>query len=482
MTPPKDININSLSRSVSNSLSLSTSPTLQFHSPPSSFRNPPLGSFQDQRSGSIAGLSPLVSRQLKPFDTKDVRVLLLENVNAAGVEILEKQGYQVEALKGSLPEDQLIEKIRDVQVIGIRSKTKLTERVLKEARNLIVIGCFCIGTNQVDLQYAAQQGIVVFNSPFSNSRSVAELVIGEIIALARQLSDRSMELHNGTWNKVSKGCWEIRGKTLGIVGYGHIGSQLSVLAESMGMAVIYYDVNNLMALGTAHQVTTLDELLDRADFVSLHVPETSETKNLIGKEQLDKMKDGSYLINNARGSVVDIPALIEAMRSGKIAGAALDVYPNEPGGNGDYFANDLNPWTKDLRSLKNLILTPHIGGSTEEAQSAIGVEVSNALVRYVNEGSTLGAVNMPEVNLRATSMEEPNSVRVVYIHKNVPGVLRQAVNAVTAQHNVERQMSASQGEVAFLMADISDVKEAEIKDLFQSLEELGSRIRTRVLY
>lgn len=408
-------------------------------------------------------------------------MLLLENVNLAGIGILKDQGYQVEALKSSLPEDQLIEKIRDVHVIGIRSKTKLTERVLKEAKNLIVIGCFCIGTNQVDLQYAASQGIAVFNSPFSNSRSVAELVISEVIALARQLTDRSMELHNGVWNKVSKGCWEIRGKTLGIVGYGHIGSQLSVLAESMGMEVIYYDVINMMGLGTAKQVNSLDELLDQADFVTLHVPETADTKNLIGKAQFDKMKTGSYLINNARGKVVDIPALIEAMRSGKLAGAAIDVFPNEPAGNGDYFNNDLNQWTKDLQGLKNLILTPHIGGSTEEAQSAIGVEVSTALVKYVNEGSTLGAVNMPEVNLRNVTPDEPNCVRVVFIHKNVPGVLRQ-VNGVLLNHNINKQSSDSRGDVAYLMADCSEVKEDEIRDLFQSLEELPSRLRTRMLY
>jgi D-3-phosphoglycerate dehydrogenase len=447
MSPPKDIAGSGLNRTVSNSLDLSTSPSLAFHSPPSSFRSPPTrGSFKDGRSGSFSGTSGNNARQLKPFDTKDIKVLLLENVNAAGVDILKEQGYQVEALKSSLPEDQLIEKIRDVQVIGIRSKTKLTERVLREARNLTVIGCFCIGTNQVDLQYAARQGIAVFNSPFSNSRSVAELVIAEVIALARELTDRSMELHNGTWNKVSKGCWEIRGKTLGIVGYGHIGSQLSVLAESMGMSVIYYDVLTMMGLGTARQVASLEDLLDQADFVSLHVPEVADTKNLIGKNELDQMKKGSYLINNARGTVVDIPALIEAMRSGKIAGAALDVYPNEPGGNGDYFTDDLNPWTKDLRSLKNLILTPHIGGSTEEAQSAIGLEVSQALVRYVNEGTTLGAVNMPEVQLRGFSLDSPNCVRVVFIHKNVPGVLRQ-VNAVLHEHNIDKQMSDSRGEV-----------------------------------
>ncbi|OAG05699.1 D-3-phosphoglycerate dehydrogenase [Paraphaeosphaeria sporulosa] len=471
--------MSNLSRQVSNSLNLSTSPNLTFHSPPTSFRAPP--SYTANTPGYSGGAAAANAKQLKPFDTKDVKVLLLENVNLAGVNILKEQGYQVEAIKSSLPEDQLIEKIRDVHVIGIRSKTKLTERVLKEAKNLIVIGCFCIGTNQVDLNYAASQGIAVFNSPFSNSRSVAELVISEVIALARQLADRSMELHNGTWNKVSKGCWEIRGKTLGIVGYGHIGSQLSVLAEAMGMEVIYYDVVNLMGLGTAKQVKTLDDLLDQSDFVTLHVPETGDTKNLIGKAQFDKMKNGSYLINNARGKVVDIPSLIEAMRSGKIAGAAIDVFPNEPAGNGDYFNNELNDWTKDLQGLKNLILTPHIGGSTEEAQSAIGAEVSTALVKYVNEGSTLGAVNMPEVNLRNINLDEPNCVRVVFIHKNVPGVLRQ-VNGVLLNHNIDKQSSDSRGDVAYLMADVSDVKEDEIKNLFQSLEELPSSLRTRMLY
>jgi D-3-phosphoglycerate dehydrogenase len=421
------------------------------------------------------------AKHLKPFATEDIKVLLLENVNQTGREILSKQGYQVEFLKSSLPEDQLIEKIRDVHVIGIRSKTKLTPRVLKEARNLIVIGCFCIGTNQVDLQYAAEHGIAVFNSPFSNSRSVAELVIGEIIALARQLGDRSNEMHNGTWNKVSNKCWEIRGKTLGIVGYGHIGSQLSVLAEAMGMSVIFYDVVNLMELGTARQVPTLEALLSESDFITLHVPELPETKNMIGQAQFEKMKQGSYLINASRGSVVDIPALIHAMRSGKVAGAALDVYPNEPAGNGDYFNNDLNEWGADLRALKNIILTPHIGGSTEEAQRAIGVEVADALVRYVNEGTTLGAVNLPEVTLRSLTMDEPNHARVIYIHHNVPGVLRK-VNEVLGDHNVDKQMTDSRGDVAYLMADISDVDNTTIKDLYTRLESLSSRIMTRILY
>ncbi|KAI9797532.1 MAG: Phosphoglycerate dehydrogenase ser3 [Piccolia ochrophora] len=459
-------------REVSSSFGGSTSPTATFLSP---------------RSGSSTlthhnrAATGAFRKQLKPFATEDIKILLLENINQTGRDILTEQGYQVEVLKTSLPEEQLIAKIRDVHVIGIRSKTKLTSRVLKEAKNLIVVGCFCIGTNQVDLSYAAKHGIAVFNSPFSNSRSVAELVIAEIISLARQLGDRSNEMHRGTWNKVSSKCWEVRGKTLGIVGYGHIGSQLSVLAEAMGMSVVYYDVVNLMSLGTTRQLPTLEALLESADFVTVHVPELPETRNMMGPSQFEKMRNGSYLINASRGSVIDIPALINAMRTGQVAGAALDVYPSEPSGNGDYFTNDLNSWAEDLRSLKNIILTPHIGGSTEEAQSAIGVEVGEALVRYVNEGATLGAVNLPEVNLRSLTLDEPNHVRVIYIHHNIPGVLRQ-VNAVLGNHNVDKQMTDNKGEVAYLMADISDVNQGEIKELYESLENLSSRIMTRLLY
>ncbi|CAK3934019.1 D-3-phosphoglycerate dehydrogenase 2 [Lecanosticta acicola] len=460
-----------LNRTVSNSFnplesSLSTSPNMTFHQGSAhSYSGPPKAS----------------AKQLKPFNTQDVKVLLLENVNQTGQAILKKQGYQVEALKSSLPEDQLIEKIQDVHVIGIRSKTQITANVLKHAKNLIVIGCFCIGTNQVDLTYAAEMGIAVFNSPFSNSRSVAELMIGEIIALARQIGDRSNEMHQGIWNKVSAGCWEVRGKTLGIVGYGHVGAQLSVLAEAMGMRVIYYDVINMMALGTANQVPSLQELLQGADFVTLHVPELPETKNLIGEKELEQMRNGAYLLNASRGSVVDIPALIKYMQNGKLAGAALDVYPNEPGSNGEHFNSQLNTWTNDLRSLKNLILTPHIGGSTEEAQSAIGVEVAEALVNYVNFGTTTGAVNMPEVTLRSLTLDEPNHVRIIYIHKNVPGVLRR-VNEILGDHNVDKQMTDARGDVAYLMADVSNVNVSEIENLYQNLEDLGSRIRTRVLY
>ncbi|KAF7957559.1 hypothetical protein EAE96_003134 [Botrytis aclada] len=471
MSTPQDIvGASGLSKMVSNSMNLSGSPTLSFHSPPSSYGN------SMSRASAQAQ-----AKQLKPFDKENIKILLLENVNQSGRDILTGQGYQVESLKSSLPEAELIEKIRDVHVIGIRSKTKLNEKVLREAKNLIVVGCFCIGTNQVDLDYAAAHGIAVFNSPFANSRSVAELVIAEIIVLARQLGDRSNELHNGVWNKVSNKCWEIRGKTLGIIGYGHIGSQLSVLAEAMGMSVIYYDVVNLMALGTARQVSTLNELLNTADFVTCHVPELPETKNLIGKAQFDQMKEGSYLINASRGSVIDIPALIEASRSGKIAGAALDVYPSEPGGNGPYFTNELNTWAEDLRNLKNIILSPHIGGSTEEAQRAIGVEVGDALVRYVNLGVTLGAVNLPEVNLRSLTLDESNHARVIYIHHNIPGVLRK-VNEILGDHNVDKQITDNKGDVAYLMADISNVQTSDLKDIVESLEGLSSRILTRVLY
>ncbi|KAI0199033.1 D-3-phosphoglycerate dehydrogenase 1 [Astrocystis sublimbata] len=445
----------------------------------------PTATFQSPHSGSLSFGGALAQRaeprQLKPFNTQDIKILLLENVNQSGQDILTGQGYQVEALKSSLPEDQLIEKIRDVHVIGIRSKTRLNEKVLRQAKNLLVIGCFCIGTNQVDLEYAARQGIAVFNSPFANSRSVAELVIAEIITLARQLGDRSSEMHRGTWNKVSNKCWEIRGKTLGIIGYGHIGSQLSVLAEAMGMNVIYYDVVSLMALGTAQQVPTLKDLLNHADFVTLHVPELPETKNMISASQFAEMKEGSYLINASRGTIVDIPALINAMRSGRVAGAALDVYPAEPRANGDYFINNLNGWEEDLRSVNNIILTPHIGGSTEEAQRAIGVEVGDALVRYINQGITIGSVNMPEVSLRSMTSEQPDYARVIFIHQNVPGVLRR-VNEILGEHNVEKQISDSRGDTAYLMADISKVQTSDLREISDSLEALSSRIATRVLY
>ena len=321
----------------------------------------------------------------------------------------------------------------------------------------------------------------MFNSPFSNSRSVAELVVAEIIALARQLVDRAREMREGTWNKVSKGCWEIRGKTLGIIGYGHIGTQLSVLAEAFGLRVLYYDVVNIMPLGSAQQVNTLQTLLSQSDFVTLHVPELPETVNMISTAELAQMKRGAYLVNNARGSVVDIPALIASLKSGHLGGCAIDVFPSEPGSNGEGSFNDqLNPWSSALRSLPNVILTPHIGGSTEEAQRMIGQEVSTSLTRYLLFGSTPGAVNFPEVDLRAISDDQTSFIRVCYIHRNEPGVLKQ-VNEILSDHNVEKQFSDSKGDLAYLLADISNVSEADVRDLHDRLHKTRANIVTRLL-
>jgi len=303
--------------------------------------------------------------------------------------------------------------------------------------------------------------------------------MSELVVLSRQLFERSYELRQGLWNKQSKGCWEIRGKTLGIVGYGHIGSQLSVLAESFGMRVVFYDVINLMPLGTARQVESLDALLSEADFVTLHVPELPETINMISSDQLALMKKGSYLINNARGKVVDIPALIESLQSGHLAGAAIDVFPSEPGSNGAPFDDQVNPWASTLRALHNVILTPHIGGSTEEAQRMIGQEVSQALIRYIGLGSTIGAVNFPEVDLRAIT-EEAGHVRVCYVHKNQPGVLRQ-VNEAFEPYNVEKQYSDSKGDVAYLMADIAHVSPTDVTHLQETIRRTNANILTRLL-
>ncbi|KAJ1677232.1 D-3-phosphoglycerate dehydrogenase 2, partial [Spiromyces aspiralis] len=296
-------------------------------------------------------------------------------------------------------------------------KTKLTTEVLQHAHKLVAIGCFCIGTNQVDLDFAASRGICVFNSPFSNSRSVAEMVIAEIIMLSRQLGDRTREMHCGVWKKVSSSCYEIRGKILGIIGYGHIGTQLSVIAESLGMKVIWYDILPLMPIGMSTSMHSLNDLLERADFVTLHVPETPETKDMIGEAQIAAMKPGSFLINASRGSVVDIPALANALRSGHLGGAAIDVYPSEPLANGPGFVSE-------LQDCPNTILTPHIGGSTEEAQRMIGIEVATALCRFINNGTSLKAVNFPQCDLRAIPQTDQNSLRIVNVHQNVPGVLK----------------------------------------------------------
>ncbi|QHS72869.1 phosphoglycerate dehydrogenase SER3 [Saccharomyces paradoxus] len=466
------IDINNLQNTFQQAMNMSGSAGAVCTSPTQSFMNT-----VPQRLNAVK--QPKI---LKPFSTGDMKILLLENVNQTAITIFEEQGYQVEFYKSSLPEEELIEKIKDVHAIGIRSKTRLTSNVLQHAKNLVCIGCFCIGTNQVDLDYATSRGIAVFNSPFSNSRSVAELVIAEIISLARQLGDRSIELHTGTWNKVAARCWEVRGKTLGIIGYGHIGSQLSVLAEAMGLHVLYYDIVTIMALGTARQVSTLDELLNKSDFVTLHVPATPETNKMISAPQFAAMKDGAYVINASRGTVVDIPSLIQAVKANKIAGAALDVYPHEPAKNGEgSFNDDLNSWTSELVSLPNIILTPHIGGSTEEAQSSIGIEVATALSKYINEGNSVGSVNFPEVALKSLSYDQENTVRVLYIHQNVPGVLK-TVNDILSNHNIEKQFSDSNGEIAYLMADISSVDQSDIKDIYEQLNQTSAKISIRLLY
>ncbi|KAI0375094.1 hypothetical protein BV20DRAFT_1032390 [Pilatotrama ljubarskyi] len=417
---------------------------------------------------------------LHPVENEDLRLLILENISQEAVKAFRAQGFHVDHYTKAMSEDELVQKIGSYHAIGIRSKTKITERVLKAASKLLVIGCFCIGTNQVDLLSAAKAGIPVFNSPFSNSRSVAELVMSEVIALSRQYFERAFEMRNGIWNKQSKGCWEVRGKTLGIVGYGHIGSQLSVLAEAFGMRVLFHDVVNIMPLGSARQVESLEALLSESDFVTLHVPELPETTNMISKEQLAQMKKGAYLINNARGKVVDIPALIDALKCKHLAGAAIDVFPAEPGSNGAPFDDQLNPWASALRSIPNVILTPHIGGSTEEAQRMIGEEVSSALIRYLNYGTTIGAVNFPEVDLRAITMDEPNHVRVCYVHSNIPGVLRQ-VNEALSPYNVEKQYSDSKGEIAYLMADIADVSPTDVNSLREQISKTSANILTRLL-
>jgi D-3-phosphoglycerate dehydrogenase len=308
---------------------------------------------------------------------------------------------------------------------------------------------------------------------------VAELVMSELVALSRQWFERSWEVRQGVWNKQSKNCWELRGKTLGIVGYGHIGSQLSVLAEAFGMRVLFHDVLNIMPLGSARQVESLEALLSQSDFVSLHVPESPETINMISQRELNQMKQGSYLINNARGRIVDIPALIGALKSKHLTGAAIDVFPFEPAANGDPFDDQLNSWSTQLRSIPNVILTPHIGGSTEEAQRMIGEEVSQALSRYLNYGSTISAVNFPEVDLRAIS-EGATQIRICHVHRNQPGVLKQ-VNDALSPYNVEKQYSDSKGDIAYLMADIADVSPADIRRLRERINGTDANIITRML-
>lgn len=402
------------------------------------------------------------------YPKSKIKVLLLENVHAVAVEAFKRESFQVETFAGALPEDQLKEKIKDAHIVGIRSKSKLTESVLACAERLLAIGCFCIGTDQVDLAAAEKFGIPVFNSPFSNSRSVAELIIGEVISLSRKLPDKIQEGHKGTWNKSAKGCKEIRGKTLGIVGYGHIGTQLSVLAEAMGMQVLYYDIVRMMPLGRAQMCPDLNTLLQSSDFVTLHVPDTELTKGMIGKEQIAHMKKGTFLLNASRGAVVDIEALAEALRSGHLEGAAVDVYPTEP-------EENTKEWKSILQGCPNTIITPHIGGSTEEAQEAIGHEVSSVLISLINSGSTLGAVNFPEISLPYGG---PNTHRILNIHLNRPGVMRDVHN-ILSDFNVSGEVLGTKKYVGYMIADVESAASADIK---QRISALPSSIRTRILY
>lgn len=406
------------------------------------------------------------------FPRQDIRILLLEGVSQSAVDTFQAAGYsQIDFHQKSLPEDELRKRIADAHFVGIRSRTQLTAEVLADARRLIGIGCFCIGTNQVDLEAAKLLGTPVFNAPYSNTRSVAELVIGEAIMLMRGIPQRNALCHRGGWNKSAHGSYEVRDKVLGIVGYGHIGTQVGLMAEALGMRVIYHDIETKLALGNAHASKGLNDLLARADIVSLHVPETPVTRNMIGAAQLARMRQGAVLINASRGSVVDIDALAEALRSEHLSGAAVDVFPVEPTANDAVFESP-------LRGMDNVILTPHVGGSTLEAQDNIGVEVAAKLVRYSDNGSTLSAVNFPQVALP----EHPSSRRILHIHRNVPGVLSQINEIFSLEHvNINGQYLQTDSTIGYVVIDV-DTSEQKSQDLRAALMKVPGTLRTRVLY
>ncbi|MCK9466507.1 MAG: phosphoglycerate dehydrogenase [Thiopseudomonas sp.] len=404
------------------------------------------------------------------LDKSKIRFLLLEGVHQNALDTLKKAGYSnIEYITGALPEDELKEKIADAHFVGIRSRTQLTEDIFESAKKLIAVGCFCIGTNQVDLNAARERGIAVFNAPYSNTRSVAELAIGQAIMLMRGIPEKNADCHRGGWMKSATGAYEVRGKKLGIIGYGSIGTQLSVLAEAMGMQVYFYDVVTKLPLGNAVQVGSLNELLAMSDVVSLHVPQLPSTQWMIGEEQLRAMKKGSILLNAARGTVVVIEALAEAITSGHLAGAAIDVFPVEPRANGEEF-------TSPLRGLDNVILTPHIGGSTQEAQANIGFEVAEKLVKYSDNGTSVSSVNFPEVALPS----HPGKHRILHIHKNIPGVMG-AINKVFADNNINvyGQFLQTDDSVGYVVIDIA----AEHSELALSkLQEVEGTMRCRILY
>ena len=404
------------------------------------------------------------------LDKSKIKFVLFEGVHQNALDVLHAAGYtNIYYYKKALDGEALIEAIKDAHFIGLRSRTHLTKEVLEKAPKLVAIGCFCIGTNQVDLAAAKQRGIPVFNAPFSNTRSVAELVLGEIILLMRQVAKANMEVHRGVWNKSASGANEVRNKKLGIIGYGHIGSQLSVIAESLGMNVYFYDIENKLPLGNAQQVASLEELLSSCDVISLHVPENDSTKNLMNKERIGQLKEGAVLINAARGTVVDIDALAARLADGSLRGAAIDVFPEEP-------ASINDPFESPLRQFDNVILTPHIGGSTAEAQANIGTEVANKFVKYSDNGSTLSAVNFPEVSLPVHTKAK----RLLHIHENRPGILNK-INQVFVDLNVNiaSQFLQTDPKIGYVVIDV------ELDDAHAALEQLKAidgTIKARVLY
>jgi D-3-phosphoglycerate dehydrogenase len=417
--------------------------------------------------GPSRGTCGEVTRETS-FPKDQIKVLLLENVHPSAHELFRADGVHLETLPNALGADELSKRIEDVHVLGIRSKTRVTDAVLSHARRLLSVGCFCIGTNQVDLDAANRRGIPVFNAPFSNTRSVAEMVMSEIIMLARHLGDRSREMHAGQWRKTAAGSFEVRGKTLGIVGYGRIGRQVGVIAESLGLRVLFCDITARLPMGN-NRMLSLDELLAESDYVTLHVPETLQTRGMIAARELGLMKQGACLLNASRGTVVDLDALAAAIRDGHLGGAAIDVFPAEPESNGDGFV-------MPLQKLPNVVMTPHIGGSTAEAQEAIGREVGTALLKFVNAGVTAGAVNFP--NIDAALM--PGKHRILNVHRNVPGVLRDINHLVSEMGaNIAAQVLATDANVGYLVMDLDQDVSHEVKN---AMAALATSLKTRILY
>lgn len=402
-----------------------------------------------------------------------IKILLAEGIHPVAQEKLQAEGYIVDLIKHAPAEDEYLKLLSQYQVLGIRSKSELTAKILKNNPHLLAIGAFCIGTNQIDLATATEVGIPIFNAPHSNTRSVAELVIAEMISLSRQLCDRNTLAHRGEWVKSADGSREVRGKTLGIVGYGHIGSQLSVLAEAMGMRVVFYDVVKKLPLGNAQPKNKLDDLLASADFISLHVPETPETKNMISKDQLFKMKKGSFLINASRGTVVNIEDLVLALKENHIAGCAIDVFPVEPASNKESFKSN-------LQNLKNVILTPHIGGSTEEAQYSIGLEVAESFRKFLQTGTTAGAVNFPNVEL----IPKANVTRLMNVHKNEPGVLGEINGYISeAGANIQAQYLSTDSKIGYLVVDLEmDKAKLSVAQLIDKIQKSSRNIKTHQVF